>query len=95
MPNSMSMMIATAHETAVMHAAERWRDALIAQPERLSEFLQRHPAAINRNLHPMLRSACTEHSRSQRGRHYRELYREIRDILLADTLRCRPDTGPP
>jgi len=78
-------------ETAVMHAAERWRDALIDQPERLSEFLQRHPAAINRNLHPMLRSACTEHARSLRGRHYRELYREIRDILLADTFH-EPDT---
>lgn len=72
-------------ETAVMHAAENWRDALIAAPDRLTEFVQRYPQAITRGLHPLLRSACTEHSRAQRGRHYRELYREIRDILLAET----------
>ena len=72
-------------ETAVMHAAENWRDALIAAPDRLTEFVQRYPQAITRGLHPLLRSACTEHARAQRGRHYRELYREIRDILLAET----------
>lgn len=70
-------------ETAVMHAAERWRDALIESPERFAEFAQRHPAAA-RVLHPLVRSARVEHSRQQRGRHYRELYRELRDVLLAD-----------
>jgi ribosome-associated protein len=66
-----------------MHAAERWRDALIESPERFAEFAQRHPAAA-RVLHPLVRSARVEHSRQQRGRHYRELYRELRDVLLAD-----------
>jgi len=70
-------------ETAVMHAAERWRDALIAEPKRLTEFVTRYPEGLARNLHPMIRAACTEHSKGQRGRHFRELYRELRLILLA------------
>jgi ribosome-associated protein len=71
-------------ETAVMHAAERWRDALIASPERLAEFAGRYPQAIARDLHPMIRSASAEVARQQHGRHYRELFRELRDVLLAD-----------
>jgi ribosomal 50S subunit-associated protein YjgA (DUF615 family) len=37
-----------------------------------------------RNLHPMIRSAATEVSRAQHGRHYRELFRELRDIMSAE-----------
>ncbi|MFM1987585.1 MAG: x96 protein [Pseudomonadota bacterium] len=78
-------------ETAVMHAAERWRDALIEAPDRIAEFVGRYPAAA-RTLHPLVRSARAEHAKQQRGRHYRELYRELRDVLLAD---AAPATEPP
>lgn len=71
-------------ETAIMHAAERWRDALIAEPGRLTEFVGKYPLAALRNLHPMIRSAATEVSRAQHGRHYRELFRELRDIMSAE-----------
>ncbi len=77
-------------ETAVMHAAERWRDTLIAEPGQLKDFVARYPEGVLRNLHPMIRSACAEHAKGQRGRHYRELYREIRDILLEHTLPTPP-----
>lgn len=77
-------------ETAVMHAAERWRDALIESPERLAEFVARYPAAGPRPLHALLRSARAEQQRAQRGRHYRELYRELRELLLADAQPARP-----
>jgi len=77
-------------ETAVMHAAERWRDALIAAPDRLAEFLDRYPQALSRDLHPMVRAAAAEVARQQHGRHFRELYRELRDLLLAD-LAQRPE----
>jgi ribosome-associated protein len=78
-------------ETAVMHAAERWRDTLIETPDRLAEFVSKHPAAAGAHLHPLLRSARAEHAKAQRGRHYRELYRELRELLLADAL---PDPNP-
>jgi ribosome-associated protein len=71
-------------ETAIMHAAERWRDALIVEPGRLTEFVGKYPVAALRNLHPMIRSAATEVSRAQHGRHYRELFRELRDIMIAE-----------
>lgn len=69
-------------ETAVMHAAERWRDALIAEPKRLTEFVTRYPQALARHLHPVIRAAGSEHSKGQRGRHFRELYRALRQVLL-------------
>ena len=82
-------------ETAVMHAAERWRDALIDTPDRAAEFVERYPAAA-RSLHPLVRAARAEHAKQQRGRHYRELYRELRDVLLADVRpEPRSDTAPP
>ncbi|MCA3179398.1 MAG: DUF615 domain-containing protein [Burkholderiaceae bacterium] len=81
-------------ETAVMHAAERWRDALIESPERLAEFVGRHPAAAGRNLHPLLRSARAEHARQQHGRNFRELYRELRALLLADAAPPPPPQRP-
>jgi ribosome-associated protein len=76
-------------ETVVMHAAERWRDALIASPERVAEFVARYPAAA-RTLHPQVRAACAERARQQRGRHDRELFRALRDVLLADALPTPP-----
>lgn len=75
-------------ETAVMHAAERWRDALVATPERLTEFVGRYPSAIPsaRELHGLVRSAKAEVAKQQHGRHYRDLYRTLRDVLLADAV---------
>ena len=73
-------------ETAVMHAAERWRDTLLETPDRLAEFVGRYPGAAAGNLHALVRSARTEQARQQRGRHYRDLYRELRDLMLADAL---------
>ena len=80
-------------ETAVMHAAERWRDTLIETPERVTEFVERHPAAA-RTLHALVRSARAEHAKQQRGRHYRELYRELRETLLADAEPTSSDAPP-
>lgn len=68
-------------ETAVMHAAERWRDALLASPERLAEFVERHPGGDARTLFPLLRAARAEAARGQHGRRYRELYRALRDTM--------------
>ncbi|MEI7444323.1 MAG: hypothetical protein WCK28_05485, partial [Burkholderiales bacterium] len=60
-------------------------------PDRIAEFVTRYPAAA-RTLHPLVRSARAEHAKQQRGRHYRELYRELREVLLAD---AAPTAAPP
>ncbi len=78
-------------ETAVMHAAERWRDTLLADPSRLAEFSERHPAADASALHTGVRAARAEGARGPHGRAYRELYRQLRDALAADFEPGRPD----
>ena len=60
------------------------REALIAEPGRHTEFGGKYPVAALRNLHPMIRSAATEVSRAQHSRHYRDLFRELRDIMSAE-----------
>lgn len=81
-------------EVEVMHAAEDWRTALLENPNRLSEFVARFPAADSAELTSLLRSACAEHSRSQPGRNYRELYRAIRDLILAQPLHIKTPDKP-
>ncbi|MFZ4757675.1 MAG: ribosome biogenesis factor YjgA [Burkholderiaceae bacterium] len=81
-------------ETAVMHAAERWRDTLIETPERLAEFVEKHPAAAALGLHTLLRGARHEHEKGVHGRHFRDLYRALRDVLLADALPGKSTATP-
>jgi ribosome-associated protein len=69
-------------ETAIMHAAERWRDALVEAPGRLPEFVERYPAAAGSKLDATLQAALAEVSRDQRGRRFRELFRELRDVMV-------------
>jgi len=78
-------------ETAVMHAAERWRDTLLAESSRLAEFAERHPAADAAALHTAVRAARAEAARGPHGRWYRELYRQLRDAIAADVDQDRPD----
>ena len=69
--------------TALQHAAEHWRERLLADPARLSEWptaleesqLVRFQAAIDAAVHEV---ATHPH-----GRCYRELFRLIRDTLAA------------
>jgi ribosome-associated protein len=68
-------------QTALMHQAEHWREQLLSDPRRLAEFVSRHPGAATAGLHTLIRCARSEVHRAQHGRHYRELYRVLRQIL--------------
>lgn len=71
-------------EVAVMHAAERWRDRLLADPATVGEFLRQHPQppdAAGPGLSAMVDEARAELARGEPGRRYRELYRHLRDTL--------------
>jgi ribosome-associated protein len=68
-------------DTAIMHAAERWRDTLVQAPERLGEFIERYPLAAARPLGATLKAAIAEDANNQRGRRYRDLFRQLRDIM--------------
>jgi ribosome-associated protein len=69
-------------DTAIMHAAERWRDVLVQAPDRLPEFVARYPAAAaGRDLSATLQAALAEVAREQRGRRFRDLFRALRDVM--------------
>ncbi len=69
-------------EVAQMHAAERWRERLLADAGALAEWRARHgegEAAVQ--VEALVAPARAEHARGQPGRHYRDLYRCLRAAL--------------
>ena len=71
-------------EVAAMHAAEHWRDRLLADPQALAEFRQRHPGADDA-LATLLDAARGEIAQGKPGRRIRELYRRLRDALIEES----------
>jgi ribosome-associated protein len=69
-------------DTAIQHAAERWRDTLVDSPERLAEFCERYPLASRDKLDAALGAAKVELARGERGRRFRELFRQLRDTMM-------------
>ena len=69
-------------EVAQMHAAERWRERLIASPDALGEWRERHGGSQeSEQVEALIAPARAEHARGQPGRRYRDLYRALRAAL--------------
>lgn len=81
----------SAQQTLALHAAEKWRDDLIASDDALQPWLQAHPDTDAQQLRALIRQArkdgaptADEVSRGQaprRGRAYREIFQIVRDHL--------------
>lgn len=81
----------SAQQTLALHAAEKWRDDLIASDDAVQSWLQAHPATDSQQLRALVRQARKdgtltqdEISRGQaprRGRAYREIFQLVRDTL--------------
>jgi ribosome-associated protein len=69
-------------DTAIQHAAERWRETLVESPERLGEYCERYPRASRDALDTVLQAAKAELARGERGRRYRDLFRQLRDSMV-------------
>jgi len=67
--------------TATMHAAERWRERLLADDDALTEFAADHPGIDLPHLRSLIRNARAELTASKPPRAFRELFREIRRLL--------------
>lgn len=75
---------AAKQETATLHRAERWRERLLDEGDAaLAELLAEHPHADRQQVRQLVRNALEERSRNKPPRAYRELFREIRDLLAA------------
>ena len=75
---------AARQETALLHRIERWRDRLLDEGDAaLGELLDEHPQADRQKLRQLVRNALDERARSKPPRAFRELFRELRELLGA------------
>jgi ribosome-associated protein len=71
-------------EAQALHQVEYWRDRLIADgDDALSELLQDHPHADRQHLRQLARNAHQEKLRNRPPHAFRELFRELRELLAA------------
>lgn len=69
-------------EEVMLHrGAERWRERLLEDDAALGEFAAHHPGNDLQPLRALLRATRKEQLEGSGPRHYRELYRLIRNIV--------------
>ena len=84
----------SAQQTLALHAAEKWRDDLIASDDALQSWLQAHPETDVQQLRALVRQARKDGAPTQdevskgeaprRGRAFREIFQIVRDQLEQD-----------
>ena len=74
---------AAKRETASLHRVEVLRDALLGDDgdAAMTELLDAYPHADRQHLRQLVRNAHDERKRNKPPRAYRELFRELRDLL--------------
>ncbi|CAN7223003.1 DUF615 domain-containing protein [Pseudoxanthomonas sp. LjRoot143] len=71
-------------ETARLHQAEQWRDRLLAGGDQaLADLLDAFPTADRQKLRQLVRNAADEKAKNKPPRAFRELFREVRDLLAS------------
>lgn len=74
---------ASRREIAAMHRVEAWRDRLLADGDAaLAELLDSYPAADRQLLRQLVRNTLEERKRNKPPRAFRELFRELRELML-------------
>ncbi|WP_425602275.1 ribosome biogenesis factor YjgA [Luteimonas aquatica] len=88
---------AARREAALLHRAERWRERLLAEGDAaLGELLAEHPAADRQRLRTLARNAGEERAKQKPPHSYRELFRELRELLASEHAgEQRADGEPP
>lgn len=75
--------VAARREIAAMHRVEAWRERLLADGDAaLAELLEEYPSADRQHLRQLVRNAHEEKLRNKPPRAFRELFRELRTLLL-------------
>jgi len=68
-------------QAAQLHHVERWRERLLAEPEALALFVAEHPGTDVQQLRTLIRNTTQERERGKPPRHYRALFRMIRELV--------------
>jgi ribosome-associated protein len=86
----------SAQATLALHAAEKWRDDLIASDDALPAWLQAHPETDIQQLRALIRQArkdgqpdaesVAKGQAPRRGRAYREIFQLVRERLEQEEL---------
>ena len=87
-----SVQAGTVRDVAILHRAERWRERLLAEDDALSEFVAAFPATDVQQLRTLLRNAKRDTAAGRPPRAYRELFRNIRELLLDSDDAIRSDS---
>src|SRR5687768_8549337 len=75
---------AARREIAAMHRVEAWREKLLAEgDDALAQLLDEYPHADRQVLRQLVRNTLEERKRDKPPRAFRELYRELRDLMLS------------
>jgi len=88
--------LGSARETLLLHEAERWRDALLADDDAMTRWLHEHPATDTQQLRSLVRAArrsAALPAEQRQPRHFRELFQFLRPHLAAQLAETLP--GPP
>lgn len=72
--------------TALLHAAERWRERLLADDGALTAFANEHPGADLQALRAAIRETRRSQAAGAPPRHFRELFRLVREAMQAPPL---------
>ncbi len=71
-------------DAAMLHRAEDWRERLIANGDTaLTELLEEYPHADRQHLRQLARNAHEEKLRNKPPHAFRDLFRELRELLKA------------
>ncbi|MCC5886807.1 MAG: DUF615 domain-containing protein [Gammaproteobacteria bacterium] len=87
---------ASALHARALHSLEAWRDALIESDDHLAAFIDRYPEADRPHLRNLIRS-CRRSGESEPSdgarRHYRELFRTLRETVQQSGKPAEPPPG--
>lgn len=86
---------AARRETALLHRAEALREALLGDDGDavLTDLLAANPQADRQKLRQLVRNAREERAKNKPPRAFRELFRELRDLLAQDGEAPGEETG--
>ena len=76
--------LGSARDTLLLHEAERWRDALLADDDALTRWMQQHADCDAQRLRSLVRAARREAAlptEQRNPRSHRELFQFIRPLL--------------
>ena len=86
---------AARREIAAMHRVEAWRDRLLAEGDvALAELLDAYPDADGQLLRQLTRNTLEERKRNKPPRAFRELFRELRELIVGGLATADDDGAP-